>query len=233
VRRRGQLMQAASDARFGAQGGGFAMTALMPLSRADAEAACAAACLELPGAECQVANVNSPQQIVLSGALDAVERAVAIAKQRFGARRAMPLKVSAPFHSQAMRGTESAFAEELAAVRAQGVPPGPALPYVRNSDARVLARWAGSHDLSSAVLWLESVHAACAVLQQPRRQQPPPPQQQQQQEQQHPPLRFLECGGTVLAPLVRACLPPSSAACEATSLLTADHVRRFLDASTH
>ena len=79
------------------------------------------------GEVCQVANDNDPAQVVISGARAAVERAVPIAKAH-GAKRAMLLPVSAPFHCALMQPAAEAMAEALARVRPQARPPIPSWP---------------------------------------------------------------------------------------------------------
>ena len=75
------------------------------------------------GGVCVVANDNAPGQVVLSGTLDALGRAADIAKAK-GIKRAMPLSVSAPFHSPLMAPAAARMAEELArvAIRPLAVP---------------------------------------------------------------------------------------------------------------
>jgi [acyl-carrier-protein] S-malonyltransferase len=75
------------------------------------------------GGVCVVANDNAPGQVVLSGTLDALGRAAEIAKAK-GIKRAMPLSVSAPFHSPLMAPAAARMAEELArvAIRPLAVP---------------------------------------------------------------------------------------------------------------
>lgn len=103
---RGRAMQAAVPVGAGA------MAALLGLSFADAAAVAAEAAA---GEICQAANDNADGQVVVSGSKAAVERAVEIAKGR-GAKRAMMLNVSAPFHCALMQPAADAMAEALAAV---------------------------------------------------------------------------------------------------------------------
>jgi [acyl-carrier-protein] S-malonyltransferase len=118
LRIRGRAMQAAVPVGAGA------MAALLGLDFATAAAVAA----EAAGAEvCQAANDNADGQVVVSGAKAAVERAVEIAKGR-GARRAMLLNVSAPFHCALMRPAAEAMAEALAAVTVRA----PVVPLVAN-----------------------------------------------------------------------------------------------------
>jgi [acyl-carrier-protein] S-malonyltransferase len=103
LRTRGRAMQQAVPVGSGA------MAALLGLSFEDATAAAAEAA---QGEVCDVANDNGGGQVVVSGSAPAVERAVEIAKAK-GARRAMMLKVSAPFHCALMRPAADAMAEAL------------------------------------------------------------------------------------------------------------------------
>lgn len=118
---RGKSMQAAVPVGEGA------MAAILGLDLADAEAVAEEAA---QGEVCNAANDNAPGQIVLSGAAAAIERAVDIAKQK-GAKRAMPLPVSAPFHCDMMQPAAEAMAEALAQVDIQA----PSLPLVANVTA--------------------------------------------------------------------------------------------------
>lgn len=92
VHKRGTWMQEAAPEGVGA------MAALMGLEADDVIAVCASVA---PDMECQAANFNSPGQVVISGAAEFVEKAVAAAKEK-GARKAVMLNVSAPFHSRLM-----------------------------------------------------------------------------------------------------------------------------------
>ena len=103
---RGRAMQAAVPVGEGA------MAALLGLSFDDAVAVAAEAA---QGSVCQAANDNADGQVVVSGAKAAIERAVEIAKGR-GAKRAMLLNVSAPFHCALMQPAADAMAEALAKV---------------------------------------------------------------------------------------------------------------------
>jgi len=102
VRRRGELMAAATEGT---------MAAIMGLDVSTLHAICSEAS---DAGSVVVANENSPGQLVISGTLAGVERAMALAKAR-GAKRALPLNVSAAFHSplmaEAARGLEVAVAE--------------------------------------------------------------------------------------------------------------------------
>jgi [acyl-carrier-protein] S-malonyltransferase len=108
LRLRGQAMQAAVPVGVGA------MCALLG---ADLEKAQALADAAAEGQVCQVANDNDPGQVVLSGHREAIERAVAMAKEH-GIKRGVLLPVSAPFHCDLMQPAADAMAEAL-----QKVPP--------------------------------------------------------------------------------------------------------------
>jgi [acyl-carrier-protein] S-malonyltransferase len=123
VRRRGRYMQ---DAVLAGEG---AMAAVLGL---DANAV-AQACADAAGETGQVvspANLNSPGQVVIAGARDAVRRAGELATER-GAKRVIPLNVSAPFHCALMTPAEERLAPELRGLQAVN----PRIPIVANVDA--------------------------------------------------------------------------------------------------
>src|SRR5437588_8887476 len=122
LRIRGRAMQAAVPVGAGA------MAALIGL---ELEAAAAVAAEAAQGQVCQAANDNGGGQVVVSGDKAAVERAVEIAKGK-GARRAMLLPVSAPFHCALMQPAADAMAEALAKVQVKT----PVVPVVANVLAR-------------------------------------------------------------------------------------------------
>jgi [acyl-carrier-protein] S-malonyltransferase len=122
VRIRGRAMQKAVPVGVGA------MAALLGL---EFDAAAAVAAEAAQGQVCQAANDNGGGQVVVSGDKSAVERAVEIAKQK-GARRAMMLTVSAPFHCALMQPAADAMGEALAKVTVRA----PAVPVVANVIAR-------------------------------------------------------------------------------------------------
>ncbi len=119
LRRRGQAMQEAVPVGEGA------MAALLGLDLAAAEAVAAEAAAG--GGVCEAANDNDPAQVVVSGSKATVERAVEIAKGR-GAKRALLLPVSAPFHCALMQPAAEAMAEALAGVAIAA----PSVPLVAN-----------------------------------------------------------------------------------------------------
>lgn len=118
LRTRGRAMQAATPVGTGA------MAALLGLDLPDVKAIAEAAA---QGEVCQAANDNSAGQVVVSGHRAAVERAMEIAKSR-GARRAVLLPVSAPFHCSLMQPAADAMAEALSAVTMNV----PAVPLIAN-----------------------------------------------------------------------------------------------------
>ena len=124
LRTRGQAMQKAVPVGMGA------MAALIGL---EFEAASAVAAEAAQGEVCQAANDNGAGQVVVSGNKAAVERAVEIAKAK-GAKRAMLLPVSAPFHCALMQPAADVMAEALAKV---SVKP-PTVPLVANVLARAI-----------------------------------------------------------------------------------------------
>lgn len=125
LRTRGRAMQAAVPVGEGA------MAALLGL---DVEAANKVAEAAAQGDVCQVANENDPAQNVVSGSKAAVERAVDLAKEA-GAKRALLLPVSAPFHCALMQPAADAMAEALAGVDMKD----PAVPVVANVRAKAVS----------------------------------------------------------------------------------------------
>jgi [acyl-carrier-protein] S-malonyltransferase len=126
TRRRGELMYEAGLARPGA------MAALLGLSAADAEAACAEAA---SAGIVRAANLNAPGQVVISGEPAAVDAACERAKAR-GAKRAIRLEVSGAFHSPLMAPAASGLAEALAAVTIRDA----RCPVIANAWARPVQR---------------------------------------------------------------------------------------------
>ena len=121
VRRRGRYMQEAVPVGTGA------MAAVLGLSAEQVEQACAEAA---EGAIVSAANLNGAGQVVIAGARDAVARAGERAKA-LGARRVVPLPVSAPFHCALMKPAEERLAPELRAMAVSD----PRVPVVANVDA--------------------------------------------------------------------------------------------------
>ncbi|MGB9366354.1 MAG: ACP S-malonyltransferase [Xanthobacteraceae bacterium] len=148
LRIRGRAMQAAVPVGAGA------MAALLGL---DFDAAVAVAAEAAEGQVCQAANDNGGGQVVVSGDKAAVERAVEIAKGK-GARRAMLLPVSAPFHCALMQPAADAMAEALAKVQVKS----PVVPLVANVLARPISDPAEIvtsliAQVTGTVRWRESV----------------------------------------------------------------------------
>ena len=155
VRRRGEAMQAAVPPGEGA------MAAVLGLDATAVEQVAAAAAAET-GEVCAVANYNSPEQTVVAGTAAAVDRAAALASER-GARRAIRLPVSAPFHCALMAPAQAVMAELLAATEFRD----PAVPVVVNVDARPVTTGAAAREalvrqVTAPVRWVESVRRLAA-----------------------------------------------------------------------
>ena len=197
VRRRGELMFEAGQRRPGA------MAAVIGLDTAAVQAACAAVAGEGPGAVV-AANLNAPDQTVISGDPGAVSRA-GERSQAAGAKRVLPLKVSGAFHSPLM---EPAVAGLRAALRA--APFGePAFPVVANVTADVVqapsvAIELLASQLTAPVRWVESMRRLADL---------------------HPGARWLELGpGAVLTGLLKRIIPDA----QCTALGTAAQLETFL-----
>jgi [acyl-carrier-protein] S-malonyltransferase len=148
VRRRGRYMQEAVPVGTGA------MTAILGLEADAVAQACADAA---QGEIVSPANLNGAGQVVIAGAKSAVERAGVRAKE-LGARRVIPLSVSAPFHCALMRPAEDRLAPELRALQASA----PRVPVVANVDAEPKRDGTTSIDalirqVSSTVRWEDVV----------------------------------------------------------------------------
>lgn len=148
LRIRGTAMQDAVPVGVGA------MAALLGL---DFETAQAVAEEAAQGEVCQAANDNDPSQVVVSGHKDAVERALVIAKQK-GAKRALLLPVSAPFHCSLMAPAATVMAEALDDVNINA----PAVPLVANVIASATSnpteiRALLVDQVTGSVRWRESV----------------------------------------------------------------------------
>ncbi|HVF54760.1 MAG TPA: ACP S-malonyltransferase [Pyrinomonadaceae bacterium] len=148
VRRRGRYMQEAVPVGAGA------MAAILGLDLNVVEEACAEAA---EGEVCSPANINSPKQIVIAGSAAAIERAITLLKER-GAKRALPLKVSAPFHCALMKPAQDRLAADLEATEFAD----PRVPVVTNVDVSPVlkasdARSALVRQVSSPVRWRETV----------------------------------------------------------------------------
>jgi [acyl-carrier-protein] S-malonyltransferase len=148
VRRRGEYMQEAVPVGVGA------MAAILGLDLPAVEAACREAA---EGEVVSPANINSPGQVVIAGHAAAVERASGLCRSR-GAKRAVKLPVSAPFHCALMKPAQERLASELAGIAFRD----PEVPLVNNVDARVVregetCRGGLVRQVSGAVRWQESV----------------------------------------------------------------------------
>ncbi|MGH9580856.1 MAG: ACP S-malonyltransferase, partial [Terriglobales bacterium] len=150
VRNRGRYMQEAVP-----QGEG-AMAAILGLPLELVQQVCREAA---QGEVVSPANINSPEQIVISGAKAAVERASELAKER-GAKRAVLLSVSAPFHCTLMQPAQERLAADLQAATFQV----PQIAVVNNVDAVLTnaaeeARDALVRQVTGAVRWVECIEA--------------------------------------------------------------------------
>ncbi|MGA7560789.1 MAG: ACP S-malonyltransferase [Terriglobales bacterium] len=152
VRNRGQYMQEAVPVGVGA------MAAILGMSLDKvSEIASEVTNYASQGEVCQAANINSPEQIVISGNAGAVERAIKLAHER-GAKKAVSLPVSAPFHCSLMQPAQDRLAADLSALSFQN----PSCPVVCNVDAAVVtsaeaARTALIRQVTGTVQWEPSV----------------------------------------------------------------------------
>lgn len=195
VRLRAQAMQDAVPAGTGG------MAAILGLSPALVAEACAEAA---QGEEVAAANLNDPGQIVIAGHAGAVARACEAAKAR-GAKRALPLPVSAPFHSALMRPAAERLATALQSVDVRT----PAIPVVNNVDVALESDPARIKDALvrqaySPVRWIETVQAIAA----------------------RGATQVVECGpGKVLMGLVKRC----AAGPEALAISDAESLAKILE----
>ena len=148
VRRRGQYMQEAVPVGEGA------MAAILALDLPAIEQACREAA---QGQVVSPANINSPGQVVIAGHAAAVDRASELCKKA-GAKRAIRLPVSAPFHCALMMPAQERLARDLAALSFAA----PAVPLVNNVDATVVRAADACRDglvrqVSGTVRWQEAV----------------------------------------------------------------------------
>ena len=193
LRTRGRAMQAAVPVGEGA------MAALLGADRDLAEIIAGAAVDAILAEQgeapvCTVANDNDPSQVVISGHRVAVERAVALAKE-LGAKRALLLPVSAPFHCALMQDAATAMEDALLATDIAA----PLVPVYCNVDAAPISdpgqiRVALVAQVTGMVRWRESVLAMAAAGV----------------------TDFVEFGGKVLSPMVKRIAPDV----EATSVVT-------------
>jgi len=156
VRSRGRYMQEAVPIGEGS------MAAILGLNQPDVESVCADAARETAQVV-SAANINSPEQIVISGAKAAVERAMALAKDR-GAKRAIPLPVSAPFHCALMQPAQDRLAADLARLNFNA----PRIPVVTNVEAQPAidadhAREMLVKQVTGSVLWVQVIQRLIAL----------------------------------------------------------------------
>ena len=154
VRLRGTYMQEAVPVGVGA------MAAILGLPLETVELACDEAA---QGEICAPANINSPAQIVIAGNAEAVDRAIEILKGR-GAKRAIKLNVSAPFHCDLMFPAQERLAEDLARIEFRDL----RVPLVENVSAEPnasgeRARAALVEQVSSPVRWAQSIEFLLAA----------------------------------------------------------------------
>jgi [acyl-carrier-protein] S-malonyltransferase len=196
VRRRGELMFEAGTRRPGA------MSAVLGLDPAGVESACTES--SGPDGVAVAANLNAPDQVVISGDPAAVARAGDACKAR-GAKRVIPLKVSGAFHSPLMAPAVAGLKSALAASPFVD----PAFPIVANASAalvRTAAEAVGllAAQLTAPVRWIECMQAASALA---------------------PESTFIELGpGSVLSGLLRKIVPGA----QTLTLGTAAEVEAFL-----
>jgi len=154
VRNRGKYMQEAVPVGVGA------MAAIVAMAAEEVEKVCAE-CAQ--GEVCQAANLNSPDQTVISGSKAAVERATVLAKKR-GAKRALILPVSAPFHCALMQPAQDRLAADLHALNFHD----PDVPVMCNVDAVLVTAADASRDaltrqVTGAVQWVKSMQGLIAL----------------------------------------------------------------------
>jgi [acyl-carrier-protein] S-malonyltransferase len=153
VRYRGKYMQEAVPLGVGA------MAAILGMDVEKVTAVCRDAA---QGEVCDPANINSPQQIVISGHTSAVERAAKLASQR-GAKRAQLLTVSAPFHCSLMKPAQDRLEADLNALTFHK----PVFPVVSNVDAKLISDFDPARDalirqVTGSVKWDQSMRLLMA-----------------------------------------------------------------------
>ncbi len=196
VRRRGELMLAAGRERPGA------MAAVLGLATAEVESACNEA--SGTGGVAVAANLNAPDQTVISGDPPAVGAAGEGCKAR-GAKRVLPLKVSGAFHSPLMAPAVDGLREALGSATFAD----PAFPVIANASGRAVrtgvdAKRLLADQLTAPVRWVECTRAAATIA---------------------PDATFVEVGpGAVLSGLLKRIVPGA----RAVTLGTADEVEKFL-----
>jgi [acyl-carrier-protein] S-malonyltransferase len=186
---RGKAMQAAVPVGVGA------MAALLG---ADLELAKKIAAAAADGEICEIANDNDPSQVVLSGHAGAIERAIGLARD-MGAKRAVPLPVSAPFHCSLMQPAADAMADALSYEMLNA----PSVPLFANVTAQPTSdpdtiRNQLVEQVTGMVRWRESIaNMAAAGVEE-----------------------FVELGGKVLGPMVKRIAPEA----KVTSVVTIEDV---------
>ncbi|MFM0151122.1 ACP S-malonyltransferase [Paraburkholderia sediminicola] len=153
VRFRAQAMQTAVPVGVGG------MAAILGLDDDTVRAVCAEASI---AGVVEAVNFNAPAQVVIAGHKAAVEKACEVAKAK-GAKRALPLPVSAPFHSSLLKPASDQLREYLASVDVQV----PSIPVINNVDVAVVNEPAKIKDAlvrqaAGPVRWVESVQAMAA-----------------------------------------------------------------------
>lgn len=148
VRNRGKYMQEAVPVGVGA------MAAILGMDAEKVAVICRDAA---QGEVCEAANLNSPEQIVISGHAKAIERAVQLATER-GAKKAVMLQVSAPFHCSLMKPAQERLAGDLRGLTFAN----PNVPVMCNVDAAIVTAADASRDalirqVTGAVQWEQSV----------------------------------------------------------------------------
>jgi [acyl-carrier-protein] S-malonyltransferase len=156
VRNRGRYMQEAVPAGVGA------MAAILGMDAAKVRVICEQAGQEQDEV-CEAANLNSPEQVVISGHKAAVEQAVATATER-GAKKAVLLPVSAPFHCSLMRPAQERLSKDLNSLQIRNTD----VPVMCNVDARFVETAAASRDalvrqVTGTVRWEECVRGLIAA----------------------------------------------------------------------
>lgn len=154
VRKRGQFMQEAVPVGTGS------MAAIIGLPQADVEALCQ----QVNAADniVTLANINSPEQYVISGHVKAVDAVIALCKAK-GAKRAIPLAVSAPFHCELMRPAAENLTPVLQAVNFSDLQ----IPLINNAEAAIItsgaeARKSLVRQIYSSVRWEETIRLMIA-----------------------------------------------------------------------
>ncbi|MBV6325013.1 ACP S-malonyltransferase [Duganella violaceipulchra] len=156
VRFRAQAMQEAVPVGMGA------MAVVLGLSDDDVRAACAEAAAAVVGAVVEAVNFNAPLQVVIAGDTIAVERACEIAKAK-GAKRAMKLPVSAPFHSSLLKPASDRLREYMDGLTFSA----PQIALINNVDVAVLHDPASIKDAlvrqaAAPVRWVETMQKVAA-----------------------------------------------------------------------